>query len=254
MRVFISTGEASGELLASDLLGAMRTRVDVEADGIGDLRLENAGVRIVQRTRGWASLGPISALRKIPRLYAVMLRTALQLRRAPPDLVLLVDFGAFNVRLAKTLRTLGSRAPIVYYAPPAAWLDNVKRAYQVARLCDPLTLFRHQADFYRTLKLPIGFVGHPLVSTIPARAPLPPPPPGGGLIALLPGSREGEIERHASRLLDALARVRELRPQIRAVLVAANDDAQRHLEHLLALRSPLPVEIVRDARAALRSA
>jgi len=254
VRVFVSTGEASGELLAADLLGAMRARVALEAEGIGNERLEAAGVRLVQRTRGWASLGPISALRKIPRLYAIMLRTAWQLRRRPPDLVLLVDFGAFNVRLAKTLRQLGFRTPIVYYAPPAAWLDNVKRAYQVARLCDPLTLFRHQADFYRGLKLPIGFVGHPLVSTIGARPPLPPPPANGGLIAILPGSRGGEIERHAPRLLDALARVRELRPNVRALLVAADDDAQRHLEHLLALRSPLPVEIVRDTRDALRRA
>jgi lipid-A-disaccharide synthase len=254
MRVFISTGEASGELLAADLLGAMRARVEVEADGIGDSRLENAGVRIVERTRGWASLGPISALPKIPRLYGVMLRTAMALRRRPPDVVILVDFGAFNVRLAKTLRLLGSRVPIVYYAPPAAWRDNVKRARQVAALCDALTIFRHQADFYRGLKLPIGFVGHPLVSTIAPRPPRPAPVPGGGRIALLPGSRADEIGFHAPRLLDALARVRELRPHIQAQFVAANDDAHRHLQHLLALRSPLPVEIVRDTRSALREA
>jgi lipid-A-disaccharide synthase len=70
----------------------------------------------------------------------------------------------------------------------------------------------------------------------------------------LPGSRAGEIERHAPLLLEALARVRESRPNVRALLVAADDDAQSHLEHVLALRSPLPVTIVRDARAALGSA
>jgi lipid-A-disaccharide synthase len=254
MRVFVSTGEASGELLAADLLGAMRERATLEVEGIGDARLERAGVQLVQRTRGWASLGPIDALKKIPRLLAIMYRTAFYLRKVKPDLVILVDFGAFNVRLAATLRRLGFRRPIVYYAPPAAWLDNIKRARQVAKLCAPLTLFRHQFDFYRGLELPIGFEGHPLVTTVVPRPPLPPPPSGGGLLALLPGSRSGEIERHAPRLLDALARVREMRPQIRAQIVAADDDAQRHLEHLLALRSPLPLEIVRDARAARRAA
>ena len=254
MRVFFSTGEASGELLAADLLAAMRRRTDVEAEAIGDLRLERAGVRIAQRTRGWASLGPLDAIRKIPKLWTVMARIALRLRRDPPDLVVLVDFGAFNLRLARTLRLLGFARPIVYYAPPAAWLDSTKRARAVAALADPLTIFRHQAEFYRSLGLPIGYVGHPLVSTIAARDPRPVAPPDGGVIALLPGSRSGEIERHTPRLLDALARVREQRPNVRALLVAVDDDAQKHVEHLLSFRSPLPLEVVRDARAALREA
>ncbi|MBV8371072.1 MAG: lipid-A-disaccharide synthase [Candidatus Eremiobacteraeota bacterium] len=254
MRVFFSTGEASGELLAADLLGAMRTRAAIEAEGIGDERLERAGVRIVQRNRGWASIGVFEALRRLPRTVSAGLRVAVALRRAPPDLVVLVDFGAFNLRLAALLRRLGFAQPIVYYAPPSAWLDSAKRARRVAALCDALTVFRHQAEFYRSLGLPIGYVGHPLVSTIAARAPRPAAPAGGGTIALLPGSRAGEIERHAPRLLDALARARESRPNVRALLVAAGEDAQKHLEHLLALRSPLPLEIVRDARAALHEA
>jgi lipid-A-disaccharide synthase len=254
MRVFFSTGEASGELLASELLGAMRTRVPIDASGVGDVRLESAGVRIVQRTRGWSSLGIYEALRRLPRIVPAGVRIALALRRDPPDLVILVDFGAFNVRLARMLRALHFTRPIVYYAPPSAWLDSARRARLVAAASDALTLFRHQAEFYRSLGLPIGYIGHPLVSTIETRVPLPPAPPDGGAIALLPGSRAGEIERHAPLLLDALARVRESRPNVRALLVAADDDAQAHLEHVLALRSPLPVAIVRDARAALRSA
>ncbi|HEV3088923.1 MAG TPA: lipid-A-disaccharide synthase [Candidatus Elarobacter sp.] len=254
MRVFFSTGEASGELLAADLLSAMRKRTAIEADGVGDLRLERAGVRIVQRNRGWASIGIFEALRKLPRTATAGLRVALAVRKSSPDLVVLVDFGAFNLRLAGILRAIGYAKPIVYYAPPSAWLDSKKRARRVAALCDALTIFRHQAEFYRSLGLPIGYLGHPLVSTIAQRPPRPPAPAGGGVIALLPGSRAGEIERHTPRLLDALARVREVRPNVRALLVAADDDVQKHVEHLLALRSPLPLEIVHDARAALREA
>jgi lipid-A-disaccharide synthase len=254
MRVFFSTGEASGELLAADLLGAMRTRVAIEAEAIGDVRLEAAGVRIVQRNRGWASLGVFEAIRRLPRTFSAGLRVAFALRRRPPDLVVLVDFGAFNLRLARILRTLGFAQPIVYYAPPSAWLDSARRARRVAEACDPLTIFRHQAEFYRSLGLPIGYVGHPMVSTVAPRAPRAAAPTDGGLVALLPGSRAGEIERHTPRLLDAIARVREVRPNVRALLVAADDDAQRHAEHALSFRSPLPVEIVRDARAALRDA
>jgi lipid-A-disaccharide synthase len=255
MRIFLSTGEASGELLAADLLGAMRARGAVlDAEGIGDVRLERAGVRLWHRTRGWASLGPLDAVRKIPRLLAIMWATAVRLARRPPDLVVLVDFGAFNVRLAKSLRHFGSRVPILYYFPPAAWLDNAARARDVAAAADALTAFTHQRDFYRSLGLPIGYVGHPLVSTIVARPPHPPAPVDGGTVALLPGSRRGEIDRHTPRLLDALAVLRLARPNIRATLVAVDDDAQRAFEHLLALRSPQPVTIVRDARAALAAA
>jgi lipid-A-disaccharide synthase len=254
MRVFFSTGEPSGELLAADLLGAMRNSAPIDAEGIGDARLEGAGVRIVQRNRGWATIGVFEALRALPRVVPAGLRVALRLLRDAPDLVVLVDFGAFNLRLARILRTLGFRKPVVYYAPPSAWLDSVPRARRVAALCDPLTIFGHQAEFYRSLGLPIGFVGHPLVSTIAPRPPRPAPDAEGGPIALLPGSRAGEIERHTPRLLDALARVREVRPNVRAVLVAADDDAHKHVEHLLSFRSPLPLEIVRDARTALRGA
>ena len=254
MRVFFSTGEASGELLAADLLGAMRARRPVDAWAVGDVRLEREGATIVERTRGWASLGPLAALARIPPLLAACWRTIARLHRHPPDVVVLVDFGAFNVRLARWLRATGYRAPIVYYVPPSAWLDNAKRARQVAATCDALTVFRHQAEFYRGLGLPIGYIGHPLVSTVAPREPRPAPPPGGGTVALLPGSRAGEIARHAPRLLDALGRLRERRPELRALLVAADDDAQRALEALVALRSPAPLEIVRDARSALREA
>lgn len=251
MRVFFSTGEASGELLATDLLGAMRARSGpIDAEGIGDDRMEHAGVRLWQRTRGWASLGPIDALRKIPRLLAIMWRTAIHLRLHPPDLVVLVDFGAFNVRLAKTLRGLGSRVPIVYYFPPAAWLDDAKRARVVAAVSTALTAFTHQRDFYQRLGLPIGYAGHPLVSTIPKRVPRPPAAQGGGTIALLPGSRRGEIARHTPLLLDAFALVRAQRPGVRGILVAIDDEAVRAFELALSLRSAQDVRIVRSAREA----
>lgn len=252
LRVFFGTGEASGELLGADLLGAMRSLgATIDATGIGDLRLAAAGAAIVQRTRGWASLGPIDAIRKIPALYAIHWKIALRLRAQPPDLIVLIDFGAFNLRLAKTLRMIGVKTPILYYFPPAAWLDNEARARAVALYSDPLTAFAHQRDFYRSLDLPIGYVGHPLVSVIEPRALRQPAPADGGIVALLPGSRAGEVARHAPRLLDALAVVRERRPNVSAIFAAANDEAAAAFEHLLQFRSPQPVTVVRSAREAL---
>jgi lipid-A-disaccharide synthase len=255
LRVFVSTGEASGEQLAVELIGAMRKcGAELDADGIGGERLEGAGVRLTQRSAGWASMGPLDALGKIPKLLAVASRTALALRAHPRDLIVLVDFGAFNLRLARMIRMLGSSTPILYYFPPAAWLDDAKRARAVAELSDPLTAFAHQRDFYQSLGLPIGYAGHPLVSTIAPRPPRPPAPPDGGVVALLPGSRAGEISRHTPRLLNALALLRERRPAIAAVLAAVDAAAYAAFEELLRLRSPLPVQLVRSAREALAHA
>jgi lipid-A-disaccharide synthase len=252
VRVFVSTGEASGELLAADLLGAMRAVVpDLEAEGIGGARLARAGVRIVQSTAGWATMGIVEALRNIPPVAAQGLRLAAKIRRGGYDLVILVDFGAFNLRLARMLRISGSRTPILYYFPPAAWLDDARRARSVVALTDPLTAFVHQRDFYRSMGLPIGYVGHPLVSTIAPRAPRPPAPVDGGRIALLPGSRPGEISRHALRLLDAVALLRERRPELTAVFAAADATAATALDDVRRWRSPLPVTIVASAREAL---
>jgi len=181
LRVFVSTGEASGELLACDLIGAMRAcGVAIDADGIGGERLESAGVRLSERTAGWASMGPLDAIGKIPKLLAAGTRTALSLRSHPRDLIVLIDFGAFNLRLARMIRAFGSATPILYYFPPGAWFDDPKRAKAVAQHCEPLTAFEHQRDFYQSLGLPIGYCGHPLVSTIAPRAPRPPAPPDGG--------------------------------------------------------------------------
>lgn len=255
LRVFVSTGEASGELLATDLIGAMRAcGAVIDADGIGGERLEAAGVRLMQRTAGWASMGPLDALAKIPKLLTVGMRTAAALRAHPRDLIVLIDFGAFNLRLARMIRTLGSSTPILYYFPPGAWFDDARRARAVAELSDPLTAFAHQRDFYQSLGLPISYAGHPLVSTIAPRSPRPRPPSDAGVVALLPGSRSGEIARHTPRLLNALALLRERRPGISALLAAVDGAAYAAFEELLRLRSPLPVQLVRSAREALADA
>ncbi len=107
---------------------------------------------------------------------------------------------------------LGFARPIVYYAPPSAWLDNPERARRVAELCDALTLFRHQADFYRALGLPIGYVGHPLVRPSRRAPARPRRRPAAASSRCCRAAARGEIERHTPRLLDALARVREMRP------------------------------------------
>lgn len=240
---------------AAALVVAMRaSEPGLRCVGIGSERLQAAGVEIVEETRGWASMGPLDAAGKIPRLWTAMVRSASRLRARPVDLVVFVDFGAFNVRFAKTLRWLGYRGPVLYFFPPGAWLDNANQARTVARLTVPLTPFAHQRDFYTSLGLVVGYVGHPLASLIQPRPRRPPAAPDGGTIAILPGSRRGEIERHLSPLIAAGAQLRGRRPECRFVFSAADGAAEAMIAAALD-NSPLAGErIVCGAQTALDSA
>ena len=256
MKYFLSTGEPSGELNAVLLAEAIaQYDPDARFEGIGAEGMRKAGFSIWRDHTGWASMGPLAAIPRIPKLYAAMVRTAAHIAQTKPDLVVLVDFGAFNVRLAKTLRTqFHYEGPIMDLFPPATWLDNEKIARLMSAWTVPVTAFAHQYDFYRRLRLPIMFFGHPLASRYVTRAPRPTPPVGGGTIALLPGSRGGELQYHVPALVGALKLLRKQRPSLHAVFGAANDAAERAIARAVAKAKLDDVRIVRGVAAAVSEA
>lgn len=230
MRYFLSSGEASGELAATLLAQAIRAvDHDAQFEGIGAARMREHGIALWRDHTGWASMGPLAAIPRIPKLLATMLLTARHIEAAQPDLVILVDFGAFNLRLAKRLRKRQYRGPILDVFPPATWLDRAKTAREVAAVAVALTAFAHQRDFYESLGLPVAYFGHPLAGRYALRAPRPAPPADGGVVALLPGSRRGELRYHAPRLYAAFAALREQRPLLRGIVGAADEPAERFL-------------------------
>ena len=255
MRYFLSSGEASGELAATLLAQAIR-RIDPQAEfeGIGAARMREAGVALWRDHRGWASMGPLAAIPRIPKLLLTMLRTARHIAQSKPDLVILVDFGAFNIRLAKQLRKIGYRGPIVDIFPPATWLDREKTARDVAAIAVPLTAFAHQRDFYESFGLRIAYFGHPLAGQYRMRAPRAAAPEGGGTVALLPGSRSGELRHHAPRLFAALRELRVHRPQLQAIAGAADERAERLLRTLAQREGINGLRFVRGTQQAIADA
>ena len=252
MRYFFSTGEASGEMSATLLARAIATLdPDASFEGIGAQRMRDAGFKLWTDTRGWGSMGIIAALAKAPKLIAIMIRIALRLVREAPDLIVLVDFGAFNLRLVGFLRRLGYRKPVLYFFPPGAWLDNPKQARNVAETTVPLVAFEHQRDFYRALGLPVQYFGHPLARAYELRDARPAAPPVGGTLAMLPGSRAGELRFHVPLVLQALQILRRTRPALRAVIGAADASAEATIRSALRDHALGDVEIVRSAPAAL---
>jgi lipid-A-disaccharide synthase len=231
--IFMSAGEASGDLQGALLLGALRRlRPGVTCAGIGSQRLRAAGATITADSTEWASIGPVSAIAKIPSLYVTMRRCDAALRRDPPRVVVPIDFGAFNLRLLEQMRGSGYRGEIIYYFPPGAWLDSEPQARAVARLATPLTAFTRQRDFYHRLGLRCEYFGHPLVSAI---APRPVKASGwpvafglaqsdGPRIVIFPGSRAEEV----GRMLPVLAQAAHaLAGSSSASFVVAGSSEQR---------------------------
>ncbi|HEY9179524.1 MAG TPA: hypothetical protein VIO32_02330 [Candidatus Baltobacteraceae bacterium] len=255
MRYFLSSGEASGELAATLLAQAIR-RIDPQArfEGIGAARMREAGIQLWRDHRGWASMGPLAAIPRIPKLLLTMLRTARHIAASKPDLVVLVDFGAFNVRLAKRLRAIGYRGPVLDVFPPATWLDRENTARDVAAVAMPLTAFAHQRDFYASLGLRIAYFGHPLAGQYQMRVARGAPPADGGTVALLPGSRSGELRYHAPRLYAALRELRMNRTHLRGIVGAADDRAERALRELAEREGLRDLSFVRGTHEAIADA
>lgn len=252
MRYFFSSGEPSGESMAV-LLAEAIAAVDPEAsfEGIGAQAMRAAGFSIWRDHTGWASMGPLAAIPRIPKLLATMWRTAFHVLAAKPDLVVLVDFGVFNVRLAMTLRRLHYAGPILDVFPPGTWLDNERKARHVSAVAVPLTAFEHQARFYASLGCPIAYFGHPLAGRYVMRPPRPAPPADGGTVAILPGSRGGELRYHLPVLVAAFEALRQLRPNARAVFGAAGDRAAAAIAGALARKRLPHAEIASGAAEAL---
>jgi len=226
-----------------------------EFEGIGGQRMREAGFTLWRSNRGWASMGPLAAIPRIPKLLNAMLQTAFHIRATKPDLVVLVDFGVFNLRLANTLRRrLDYAGPILDLFPPGTWLDNAEKARNVSEVAIPVTAFRHQYDFYRSLGLRIEFFGHPLAGRYRMRPLRPAARSGGGTVAMLPGSRSGELRRHVPALAAAYRTLQRRRPHLQGIFGAADDRGERMIRDAIAGERLNNVEIARGVEAAIAEA
>ncbi len=260
--VAIIAGEASGDLHGSKLVMAMRKKnKDLFFCGIGGQALKDAGVRILVDASELAVVGITEVFSRLPNLFRGMALIKKLLKSLRPDLLILIDFPDFNLRVAATAKKLG--VPVLYYISPQVWAWRPGRVKKIGKLVDHVAvILPFEEDFYKKHEIPVTFVGHPLLDTNSktcdggqARLPrlskstkrlraLSMARDGGQAefkkgdedilaIGLLPGSRDREIERHLPVMLDA---ARNLAGRIRKVkfIISLVPSAERkYVEELI---------------------
>ncbi|MWV12933.1 lipid-A-disaccharide synthase [Pseudomonas sp. R-28-1W-6] len=242
LRIALVAGEASGDILGAGLMQALKARhPQVEFIGIGGPRMQAEGLASYFPMERLAVMGLVEVLGRLPELLARRKRLIHTLIEARPDVFIGIDAPDFNLTLELRLRQAGIKT--VHYVSPSVWAWRQKRVLKIREACDlMLTLFPFEAKFYLDHQVPVRFVGHPLANTIPlqadrqaARAALG-VPAEVPLVALLPGSRGGEVARLGELFLDTAQRLRALRPGVQFVLPCASAERRTQLEALLASR------------------
>lgn len=249
LTVALVAGEASGDILGAGLMQALKARhPDVRFIGIGGPRMEAQGLQSYFPLERLAVMGLVEVLGRLPELLARRKRLFKTFLDVRPDVFIGIDAPDFNLDLALKLRRNGIKT--VHYVSPSVWAWRQNRVLKIRDACDlMLTLFPFEAKFYDAHQVAVRFVGHPLADAIPlvpdraaARAELQ-LPQDGLVVALMPGSRGGEVGRLGPLFLAAAERLRSMRPGIRFVVPCASPERREQLEQILAGRD-LPLTLL----------
>nr|WP_296748343.1 lipid-A-disaccharide synthase [Thioalkalivibrio sp.] len=198
--IVVCAGETSGDNLAAGMIRAAHAlRPGLTFTGMGGEQMRAAGTETLIDVSELAVMGLWEVIIQYPRLRGLLRRMQRHLETTRPDLLVLVDYVEFNLRLGAHARSLG--IPVLFYVSPQIWAWRQQRIHRIKRSVDAMAvLFPFEQAIYEEHGIPVRYVGNPLVDQVAAgdrdlRAELG-LAPGQRLIGLLPGSRSGEIRRH----------------------------------------------------------
>ncbi len=240
--IFLSVGEPSGDIHGAGLIRALRARwPDARFVGLGGSRMAAEGMELLADASELAVIGIAEVLQRLPFFLALRRRVFAALERERIDLLIPIDYPGFNLRLACRARRQG--IPVLYYIAPQVWAWHASRARVLARNADQVAvILPFEEEFLRRAGAQARFVGHPLLD-LPAavgsreewaaRWGLAPERP---ILALLPGSRLQELDRHLSLFSETARRVTAARPDVQPAIGVASD-----LDRALYAGAPWPL-------------
>jgi lipid-A-disaccharide synthase len=247
----IVAGEASGDIYGADLAHeALKIDPKLQFFGIGGTRMREAGVETLVDSAVMAVVGFVEVLKHFDVISSAFLKLKQILLNTPPDLLILIDYPGFNLRLAKIAKKAGVK--VLFYISPQIWAWRQGRVKKIARLVDHMAvILPFEAPFYEQAGVPVTFVGHPMLdlvnvtldrSTAAASFNL---DPAHKIVGLFPGSRHNEIERLLPVIIAAAAKLKERFPDIQFILPLASTLQQSDIAPLLAVTN-LDISITRD--------
>lgn len=217
-KLFLIAGEASGDLHGSNLIREIRRQSPQTAlYGWGGDRMQEAGCQIRKHYRELAFMGFYEVFKNIFTIIQNFKLVKRQIEEIQPDIVVLIDYPGFNLRLLPWLHEKGIKT--VYYIAPQAWAWKESRVRTMARYIDLLlVILPFEQAFFSERGVPTEFVGHPLLQEISDT-----PSPKEDKIALLPGSRAQEIRAILPRMLAAMEYFPDYQFQLAAMSYLGED-------------------------------
>ena len=262
-RIAVVAGEASGDMLGAALIQALNQRFSgLEFYGIAGPKMMAEGARSLYPMEKLAVRGYVEVLKSLRELLGIRRGLARTLLDSPPDLFIGIDAPDFNLGLETKLKAAG--IPTVHYVSPSIWAWRPERIHAIGRAVHQvLAMFPFEEAIYRKAGIPVAYVGHPLADAMPlapdraeARTQL---RLAGSTIpvAMLPGSRQNELEMHADLLIDTAQILARKRPELRFFVPLATRETRDYFETRLYAKQALelPIEMLfGHARLALHAA
>lgn len=245
-------GEASGDLLASHLIRALRRHLpEVEFYGIGGPKMQREGFRAMWPCERLAVHGYVDALKRYRELSSIRRGLLSAMLKDPPDAFIGVDAPDFNLWLEERMKKAG--VPAIHFVSPSIWAWRAGRLEKIVRsVTHLLCLFPFEPALYKDRSIAVSYVGHPFADELPLhpdreamreQLALPAELP---IIALLPGSRQSEVKNLAPVFIEAAKRIVERRPEVRFIVPLATRETRQLFEQALhdADASELPIRML----------
>jgi len=258
LRLGLCAGEASGDLLAGAILRAWQQRgTSLDITGIGGDQMQAAGLESLCAIDRLAVMGLVEPLKRLPELLGIRRRLIAQQQRVAPDLFVGVDSPDFNLPVERRLRAAG--IPTAHLVSPSVWAWRRGRLRGIRESVDRmLCLLPFEVDIYREAGIDAVCVGHPLVDELqqlPAADALRAAlglPSNKTVLAVLPGSREGEVRHLMPVFAEAMQLLQARHTDLHFVIPAANAERYQQIESVLQ-STALPVSLIRgQGREVLR--
>ena len=223
-RIMIIAGEASGDIQGASLVKALKSiNPHIEIFGVGGRQMKEAGVDIVYDIVELAVVGFIEVLKHLKVFKKILEKLLILLEIKKPDVVILIDYPGFNLRFAKYVKE--KNIPVIYYISPQIWAWGSQRIAEIKKCVDKMVvIFGFEEDLYKEAGVKVSFVGHPFLDIVKSSWKKEESIKHLHLkhhstkIALLPGSREKEIEKHLPVMLKSCEMIKEKMPDVEFIL------------------------------------